>query len=101
MKLIWTLRAADQLERAAEAIEIDRPAAARKRVERILNAVDQLPSFPLRGRRVLDFTGHAVRELVIPPYRILYEPASDHVTVLSIKHSREELSIEDLRPDYP
>jgi hypothetical protein len=48
-----------------------------------------------------EFADRIVRELVLPPYRVIYEPAADHLTLLSIKHCRQALSDIDVRPDYP
>lgn len=101
MKLIWTRRAADQLEAVVEAIAAKHPDAAVECARRIVEAAEELPHFPLRGRRVPEFAELIVRELVLPPYRLIYEPAPGHVRLLSIKHCRQTLSGDDVRPDYP
>ena len=101
MKLIWTRRAADQLESVVEAIAVDHPCAAAEWAGRIVDAAEELRRLPLRGRKVPEFADRIVRELVLPPYRVIYEPAADHLTLLSIKHCRQELSDEDVRRDYP
>ena len=102
MKLIWTRRAADQLEGVVEAIAAaDHPDAAVEWAGRIVDAAEELPHFPLRGRRVPEFNDRSVRELVLPPYRLIYEPGHGHVTLLSIKHCRQALSDADTVPDYP
>jgi hypothetical protein len=43
--------------------------------------------------------GHAdlpVRELVVAPYRIIYLPEPRKVSIITIKHSRQELTDDDL-----
>jgi toxin ParE1/3/4 len=101
MKITWTMRAADQFEAIIAAIEADHPVAAPSWVKRIGKAVDQLARFPECGHRLADFSDEPARELVLAPYRILYSLDGERVMILSIKHSREALSVDDLRPDYP
>lgn len=95
------MRAADQLEAKIAQIEVDHPSAAPVWVERIVGTVDTLEHFPLRGRPFHESLDGPVRELVIAPYRVLYRLEKDSLVILSVRHSREEISPEDLRPDYP
>lgn len=101
MKIIWTMRAADQLEARVAAIEADHPLAAAVCVKRVGKALDQLVRFPLSGHRVAEFPDEQAREVVLAPLRMIYRVEGDRVTIVSIKHCRQKLQIEDLRPDYP
>lgn len=102
MRVAWTLRAANQLEAAAASREAeDQPRAAAALVRRVVAAVEQLRRFPLSGHRVRQFPDSAVREILIPSFRILYLLDGRRVVILSIKHMRETLATEDLRPDFP
>lgn len=101
MRIIWTMRAADQLEARIASIEADHPLAAAAWVKRFGRALDQLTRHPLCGHRLPDFPDEPAREVIVAPSRIIYRADADRVIILSIKHSREELAREDLRPDYP
>lgn len=101
MKVLWTRRAADQFEAKADSIAVDHPRAAAEWVARINDSVDDLARFPLRGQRLGELTSEPVRVLTIGLYRVIYRVDEGRVTVLSIKHSREAVAADDLRPDYP
>lgn len=101
MRIIWTMRAADQLEARIASIEADHPLAAAAWVTRFGKALDQLARFPLCGHRLPEFPEEPAREVIVAPARIIYRTDTDRVLILSIKHTREELAREDLRPDYP
>jgi toxin ParE1/3/4 len=101
MRIRWTSRGADQFEARIASIEKDRPLAAAAWVQRVEKALDQLTRFPLSGHRLADFPDEPARELMVPPCRIVYRVDGDRALILSIKHAREALVLEDLRPDYP
>ncbi len=69
--------------------------AARALQQRIMGRVYQLRQFPELGRLVPEKPDEGVRELIVPPYRILYEFDGDTVTILNIIHGRMVGSEED------
>lgn len=101
MKIVWTRRAANQFEEKAARIELEHPRSAAEWIARINSAIQQLSRFPLRGHSLHELTGEPVRALTVGAHRIIYRVDERRVKVLSIKHSREDLSPDDLRPDYP
>ena len=56
---------------------------------RLLHAPDMLAHHPLLGRQVPEVCRADIRELTIPPYRILYRFRDDTCLVLTIRHSRQ------------
>ena len=64
-------------------------------VERILMAVDILETFPLAGRKVPEHQRDDLRELIRPPYRIVYRLVDDRVDVLTVFRSSRMI------PDLP
>lgn len=68
----WTPQAADDLEAIFDFIARDSPHYARLIVDDILAAVDKLEQFPQIGRAVPERPGADLRELIKPPYRIVY-----------------------------
>jgi plasmid stabilization system protein ParE len=68
----WTPQAAEDLQAIYDFIARDSTVYAQLTVEDILSAIDRLTRFPLLGRRVPERERDALRELIKPPYRIVY-----------------------------
>ena len=87
MRLIWLERARRELGEAYAWIEPDDPQAARKVVERIIQAVERLQDFPQAGRngRIA-----GTRELVVmrTPYIVAYQIDGNDIEILTVMHSR-------------
>ena len=70
--------------------------------DKILRAVSQLESFPLSCPvvplvcfREVPPNPERLRQLIVKPYRIVYEAIDDEVHVLSIRHGRMLVSTDD------
>ena len=74
-KVRWTPQAAD--------IARDSAHYAQLTVEDILAAIDRLERFPLMGRRIPERPRDDLRELIKPPYRIVYR-VGEVVKILTI-----------------
>ncbi len=68
----WTPQAAEDLQAIYDFIARDSPHYAQLTVEDILAAIDRLKRFPLMGRQVPERERDDLRELIKPPYRIVY-----------------------------
>ena len=57
-------------------------------VERIHATVERLRDFPESGRIVPEYPGSALREVIVPPYRVVYrfDAERDLVQVLGVLH---------------
>lgn len=82
-KVRWTPQAADDLEAIYEFIARDSPHYAQITVEGIIAAIDRLEQFPLLGRHVPETSQADVRELIKPPYRIVYR-TGEMVKILTV-----------------
>ena len=51
---------------------------------RIMKAVERLREFPESGRRVPERNGPEIREVIEPPYRIVYRLRTDVVEVVTV-----------------
>ncbi len=69
-----------------------RPAAAKRLAKKIRDAVLRLQPHPYSGRPVPEFPGAGYREVIVAPYRIVYELADDRVFILRIWHGRRDLT---------
>lgn len=91
VRLIYSLRAFDDLDRFTDFLMDTDPVAARQTAELITEAVSILKRHPLIGRPVEE----PLRELVISRgktgYIVLYSYEAEHdsVLILAIRHQRE------------
>jgi len=79
----WTPQAADDLQAIYDFIARDSPHYAQLTVEGVLTAIDLLEQFPLMGRHVPERRREDLRELIKPPYRIVYR-VSEVIKILTI-----------------
>jgi toxin ParE1/3/4 len=91
--LFWTERAQDDLAAIRAFVEVSSPHFAEVIVRRLLHAVDRLQDFPQSGRTVAECSSPEVREVVLPPYRIVYRIVSEQeIHILTVHHgARGEL----------
>jgi len=91
LALRWTDHAVSQLTALADYISLDSPLYAEQVVERIVARLDQARVHPRSGRVVPEFPQEDLRELVEPPYRLIYRINPDAVEVLAVVHGRQDL----------
>jgi plasmid stabilization system protein ParE len=83
----WTEQATANLEAIKAFISQDSPAYALAVVGRLYHAVGQLAQFPDSGRIVPEHGRPELREMVRPPYRIVYRRRPDLVEILLVFRS--------------
>lgn len=92
MNVIWSPTSLEQLDEIYDIIAAERDVAtATKWFFRIQDSVDNLKDLPLSGSLVpecafeehfVDFIG--LRQLVVKPYRVVYEVADDTCNILGV-----------------
>ena len=97
MKIIWRPRALRRLDDIADFIADDHPEAAQRLVAGIFAAVERLENFPLSGRIVPEVNRGNIREVIHRKYRIIYRVRSKTVDILTVRHSRQELSLAEIK----
>lgn len=93
----WAGSAVRDLERIIAHIAADSPALAGSILARIKQAATELYQLPNRGRCVPELQAQGIvlyRELVVPPWRIVYRVGETSVIVLAVFDSRQ--NIEDI-----
>ncbi|MGA7238952.1 MAG: type II toxin-antitoxin system RelE/ParE family toxin [Bryobacteraceae bacterium] len=88
MRLIrWTTEAADEFEAAVKHIQQDNPAAGRNVAQAVIGRIEQLATFPGLGR-----PGEVkrTRELVSPPYVVVYRSTEETIEILHIWHGAQD-----------
>lgn len=90
MKVVWSRTARRQIAQAFASIAAERPSAARNWLEEIIAQVSLLETFPDMGRMVPEAKRPAIRELVVPPYRVIYRRDESRVAILTVQHQRRQ-----------
>lgn len=91
MNVRFTRSARNQLFSIRAYIARDQPARADDMIRRILARCQLAARHPLGGRRVREYDHEAIREVIEPPYRIIYRVDVDAIDVLAVMHSRRLL----------
>ena len=92
--VFWAETAIRDLEEIVDYVEQDAPMAAQRIFDKTTEHAKTLDSMPLRGRIVPELAQFEIaiyRELIIPPYRLIYRPSTDQVLVVGVFDSRRNL----------
>ena len=85
-EVVWTEPAWQDLEAAADFIARDSESYAAAFLQEVKASVTSLTQFAERGRTVPEFGNQRIRELLVTPYRLVYEVSDDRVLVLALIH---------------
>jgi addiction module RelE/StbE family toxin len=83
----WTAEAADQLEATVKHIQQDNSTAARNVAQAVIERIEQLAAFPGLGR---PGEVKGTRELISPPYVVVYRSTEEIVEILHILHGAQD-----------
>lgn len=87
----WSQQARDDLVHIfVHVARYSRP-RARKLVERLRRTEQLTEEHPLIGRIVPEFDAVNIREVIMPPYRVIYQVRSEGVLFLTVIHGRQDL----------
>jgi toxin ParE1/3/4 len=90
IEIRWTIEAFEDLKAIRDAILRDSAVYAREVASRLYDAVEVLAEFPDSGRVVPELKDPVIRELVRPPYRIVYRRHPAAVEILTIFHGAKQ-----------
>ncbi|MDH4266561.1 MAG: type II toxin-antitoxin system RelE/ParE family toxin [Deltaproteobacteria bacterium] len=96
-EVIWAGIAENDLREIIEYIATDSPTDALKILREIKQKVSTLYALPERGRIVPELQDQAIltyRELIVPPWRIIYRISEKKIYVLSVLDARQ--NVEDI-----
>ncbi|MBU4370718.1 MAG: type II toxin-antitoxin system RelE/ParE family toxin [Proteobacteria bacterium] len=96
MKIVWSPLAIDMASEIAEYIAQDKPSAAEKWINTVFSKVDQLKSSPEIGRVVPEIRNDQFRKLIYGNYRIIYRIEKEQISILTIRHGKQILPIEEI-----
>lgn len=86
--LIWTSRAANDLQAIGDYIADYSKARATSVQIRLFEQAESLRDHPLKGHQVEDYDRDDIREYAVLNYRIFYRWDQLVVTILAIRHGR-------------
>ncbi|MCP5197967.1 MAG: type II toxin-antitoxin system RelE/ParE family toxin [Gammaproteobacteria bacterium] len=89
--VIWSQPAKADLRAIHDYITVDSSYYAKKLTQDIVAKTDVLVNLPRIGKMVPELGDEQIRELIEPPYRIIYEIKGEDVFVLAVIHRRREL----------
>lgn len=75
--------------------ERDVPDVGRRLIGEILEKAEMLGDFPDLGRMVPEFGHPRLRELIHPPFRIVYRREEDVIKVVRVWRSERQLTLPD------
>jgi plasmid stabilization system protein ParE len=91
-KVVWSAHATYQLLSIAEYISRDSVRSAVAVMKRIRKSVRILKRFPQAGRFVPEDDSRVHREVIMPPYRIMYRIVGNECRIKSVLDSRRDVS---------
>jgi len=94
--LNWSPLAISRLSEVARYIALDNPVAAERWVNKVFAQVEKLSVFPERGRMVPEVGNKTIREIISGNYRIIYRLKDWEISILTLRHVKQVLSIEML-----
>jgi len=96
MKIIWSPLAIDRATEIADYIAQDKPSAAVKWIDTIFSKVEQLTSSPEMVRIVPEIENNQFREIIYGNYRIIYRIEKKQISILTIRHGKQILPIDEI-----
>jgi len=97
MRIIWSPLAVDRASEIADYIAQDKPSAAEKWIDMVFSKVERLKSSPEIGRILPEINASQFRELIYGNYRIIYRIETKQISILTIRHSRQILPINEIK----
>jgi addiction module RelE/StbE family toxin len=98
MKIIWTEPAVDDLESIKNYIARDSEIYALQFVQKIINCIEKVCSFPKIGREVPEANNKNIREVIFSNYRIIYRIKRESILILAIIHGARDVNRIDIKP---
>ncbi|MDH4161505.1 MAG: type II toxin-antitoxin system RelE/ParE family toxin [Nitrospirota bacterium] len=92
----WAAPAREDLRQIFDYIARDSRLYAQRVTQDIVEKTEKLDRFPEIGRIVPELGEPNVHELIIAPYRIIYEIHPEMIVVLAVIHGRRNLLAEEI-----
>jgi addiction module RelE/StbE family toxin len=97
IRLVWTRPALEDVQEIRSYIARDSRRYARIVAQRLVAAVERLTEHPLSGRVVPEIGQSTIREVIEPPYRIVYRVRAELLEVVAVVHSARQFPVDELK----
>ncbi len=87
----WTGTAIKHLTAIYHYIAQDAPLYAQRVADKLIRRTEQLAAFPQSGQQVSEYQDPHIREIIEPPYRLIYRIKADQIDVLAVIHGAQRL----------
>ncbi|MGH2608243.1 MAG: type II toxin-antitoxin system RelE/ParE family toxin [Tepidiformaceae bacterium] len=77
----WTPDAIDMFDALMESLASISPQSAERISAEIVARIQQVVDFPFSGRVVAEYGERNFREIVVPPYRVMYRVRANGITI--------------------
>lgn len=91
MKVLWTNSARNHLRAIHEYVAQDSKIYADRLIDRLTRRSEQIGFFPQSGRVVPEYRRKDIREVIEPPYRIIYRIKTAQIDILAVLHSARQM----------
>jgi toxin ParE1/3/4 len=88
-EVVWAKRARQAVDDALLFIAKQSPQNASRLASQIIERADSLATFSERGRAVPEVGDPILREILIDPFRLMYEVSEEEVRIVGFLHQRQ------------
>jgi plasmid stabilization system protein ParE len=97
MRVIWAPLAREQVADAFAYISAERPPAALRWFDEVVDRAGSLSTFPDMGRMMSEAGRPEVRETLVEPYCLIYRRDPDLIVIIGVFHSHQDVDQNVLR----
>lgn len=90
-QVTWTDAGITDLETILASIRASSKRHADRWADLFVDAAQRVARFPSIGWMVPEFGNDAIREVLVGPYRVIYELDSEMILILAVIHGRRDL----------
>ncbi|MFZ4541971.1 MAG: type II toxin-antitoxin system RelE/ParE family toxin [Rickettsiales bacterium] len=90
MQIDWSKPAQRDLQRLYAFLAESDSLMARRIIDAIIDAAEQLATFPQLGTRLDRYSAREIRRFIVGDYEVRYELGASVVRVLNVWHERED-----------
>lgn len=98
-RLVWSFRAADDVDAIRGYLERSSSSYSKRFIIRLRDATRKLVEYPERGRRVPEYPQSDLREIFVDSFRVFYRVGDQEVVIVAIFHMAMDIGRIAAMPD--
>jgi len=96
VRIIWSPLSLERVAEIADYIARDNLTAAERWVDGIFKSVEPLEDLPKLGKIVPEIEKDDFRKIIKGNYRIIYRVEAEQVSILTVRHGKQILPVEEI-----